>query len=385
MIKPRTKGAPTKADKTAKIAAKRAKFAGNKDKFVGDEPKLTDLPDRMEYVMALNWYNYTFDIEKGKIFLLDYMKYAKFQPSQIAAIRRANKKDVSPTICWQARMMMNGVKLTDENMAFFNQKLTYLFEKDVKPTVEKAVVSSGPSIADRIKAKWAATVANLEDEIDLFVMSDFKSEFNPYTYLQSQDIKAAQATKIADHYRPLMEELKLAVTGKDAQIKEAYARHGVARNKKYLEFIQAIVSNAESLANVKKAIRATRKPKEKSAIQLVSKMKFLAESAQYKVASVDPSRIIKSQMLITYNTKYKKLVVYVAASDSTGLSVKGTTIINYDESTSISKTLRKPEDFLPQVLSTSKAGFVRAFAGLKTASSTPNGRINQDTILLRVI
>ena len=385
MIKPRTKGAPTKADKTAKIAAKRAKFAGSKDKFVGDEPRLSDGYDSMSYIMALNWYNYTFDIEKGKLFLLDYMKQAKFQAPQIAAVRRANKKDLSPTICWQARIMSNGIKLTEENMNFFNQKLDYIFAKDVKPKVEHVVVSTAPTIADRIKAKWSATVATIEDEVDIFVQSDFKSDFNAYTYLQAQDIKAAQATKIADYYRPLLEELKLAVSGKEAQVKEAYAKHGAARNKKYLEFIQAIVSNAESLANVKKAVRATRKPKEKSAIQLTSKMKYLAESAQYKVASVDPSRIIKSQMLITYNTKYKKLVVYVAASDSTGLSVRGTTIINYDESTSISKTLRKPEDFLPQVLSTSKAGFIRAFAGLKTASSTPNGRINQDTILLRVI
>ena len=112
-------------------------------------------------------------------------------------------------------------------------------------------------------------------------------------------------------------------------------------------------------------------------------MKYLKESSPYKIASIDPTRIIKAQTLIVFNCKYKKLGIYVAA-DTSGLSVKGTTITNYDTEKSMSKTLRKPEDILPSVLTTGKLAFNKMFIGIKAASSTPNGRINEDTILVRI-
>ena len=131
------------------------------------------------------------------------------------------------------------------------------------------------------------------------------------------------------------------------------------------------------------AIRRTRKPKEKSSTQLVSKMRYLKESSSFKIASIDPTRIIKSQMLLVFNTKNRKLGIYVA-SQHNELSVNGSTITGFDDMRSVSKTLRKPEDFLPAMLTTSKNVVNKTFADIKTTQSIMNGRINNDTILLRV-
>jgi hypothetical protein len=202
--------------------------------------------------------------------------------------------------------------------------------------------------------------------------------------MKKNDVKAIHASKISGYYEALRTELQETLIGKDDQLKEGYSRLTKPQLRRYLEFVNNIISDAESIAQVKKATRKTRKPKEKSANQLTSKLKYLKESGPYKIASIDPNKIIKAQTLIVFNSKYKKLGIY-AAADSNGLSVKGTTIINYDTAKSVSKTLRKPEDILPSVLATGKLALNKMFTGIKTASSSLNGRINEDTILVRIL
>jgi hypothetical protein len=65
----------------------------------------------------------------------------------------------------------------------------------------------------------------------------------------------------------------------------------------------------------------------------------------------------------------------------TGLSIKGTTLIGFDVVGSKSMTLRKPEDFF-KGLTIGKRPLNAAFKALKTKPATPNGRINEDCIIL---
>ncbi len=70
--------------------------------------------------------------------------------------------------------------------------------------------------------------------------------------------------------------------------------------------------------------------------------------------------------------------------DLTGFSVKGTTIINVRETECMKKTLRKPEETLPQVCQATKARVSRIFIDLKTKESMANTRLNEDTIIVKV-
>ena len=88
--------------------------------------------------------------------------------------------------------------------------------------------------------------------------------------------------------------------------------------------------------------------------------------------------------LWVFNTKTRKLGIY-AAVDAGGLSVKGTTITNFNESTSIQKTIRKPNDVLPKVLSGGKIVLKKLLSEINATEQTLTGRINTDIILLRVI
>jgi hypothetical protein len=88
--------------------------------------------------------------------------------------------------------------------------------------------------------------------------------------------------------------------------------------------------------------------------------------------------------LWVFNTKTRKLGVY-NSTDSDGLNVKGTTITNFVESTSVQKILRKPEVTLPEVIKSGKVALKKLLSGINATEQSLTGRINSDTILVRVI
>jgi hypothetical protein len=85
-----------------------------------------------------------------------------------------------------------------------------------------------------------------------------------------------------------------------------------------------------------------------------------------------------------YNTKYRTLGVYVC-NNSHGFAVKGCTILNYDASESLCKKLRKPEDVLPKVLEAGKVALRKILPTVRSKEKKLTGRINGDTILLKVV
>ncbi len=73
------------------------------------------------------------------------------------------------------------------------------------------------------------------------------------------------------------------------------------------------------------------------------------------------------------------------ADDAGGFSVKGTCVTNYTESKSISKTVRKPGEMLPEVLKAGKIALRNVLTGIATKESLLTGRLNKDVVLLRVL
>jgi hypothetical protein len=92
-----------------------------------------------------------------------------------------------------------------------------------------------------------------------------------------------------------------------------------------------------------------------------------------------------------FNVKTRKLGKYVASNidpkgmgrAGSGLSVKGTTIIGYDEKLSVQKTLRKPEEQVKEFKGAGKVALRTFLDVIKTTDTMLNGRCNLDTILLK--
>ena len=66
------------------------------------------------------------------------------------------------------------------------------------------------------------------------------------------------------------------------------------------------------------------------------------------------------------------------------LNIKGTTLTGFNTSTSIGKTLRKPEEKLKEFMKAGKVQLRKFLDDIKATETLGNGRINSDTILLKV-
>jgi hypothetical protein len=179
-------------------------------------------------------------------------------------------------------------------------------------------------------------------------------------------------------------ELDLAYSKQDEDLVEAYSHWSKKELKGFIDFIDSIIQACLDYSSNKKVVRKTQKKKAIPLEKKVSKLKFKKEDTEFKLASVDPTEIISAKQLWVFNCKYKTLGVYNSKDDS-GFAVKGTTIEGFDEVTSIQKTLRKPLETLPLVTKGKKVELRKVMSSLSTKEQALTGRINTDTILLKVV
>ena len=141
------------------------------------------------------------------------------------------------------------------------------------------------------------------------------------------------------------------------------------------------------LDRIKSASKASRNVKIKGSVAIdkqVSKVQYKKEDTNFKIVSINPIQIPNKQRLYTFNCKYKVVTEYVTDSPS-GFVISGSTIKNFNKVTSRAVTLRKPDDYLPMFLSKTPKQIDEAWKDITTKTFAPNGRINKDTILLRVL
>jgi hypothetical protein len=72
------------------------------------------------------------------------------------------------------------------------------------------------------------------------------------------------------------------------------------------------------------------------------------------------------------------------AENAKGLTVKGSTLQNFNAETSIGKRLRKPEVTIKELLEAGKIKLKKILSELSTKESLLTGRLNSDTIIVRV-
>ena len=360
----------------AKLKPKYMTFEKN---FIGTEPRLKDCNTQVDLISALNWYNYNYNVGDTVKWLYEYLDNRNTTKEYMARVKKLNPVFIGITACSFARMSNLGCDIGQYHDTI---------KKIVETELSKVVVEpKTTNIIDLVEKKKTAIIGQIEHEVDLFLTHDYTSDFNPYDYYKKQDLGSGVAWGIIKYYTPLVEELEAARDGTDDQCVEAYYSIGKKALKSYIEFITKIVEEAKQFVKVNKAenkARAPRKKKYKSETQLVKRLKYAVSNDALKIASIDPTLIIGAQSLWVYNVKYKTLTNY-AASGPAGMSVKGSTLIGFDTTTSIRKTLRKPEVSINDALTCSKIQLKKFMDTIKTKAAAANGGINTDVVLLRVI
>ena len=348
-------------------------------KFMGEEPIITAVSSKVDIIKAYNWYNYNFDNDDAKKFVLAYLKAKKTSKDVIKKVEHIEPVKLR-TLGWQCRIVLAGGSLSDQDEKAMTKKLHGLVQtiktKDDIPTEPVVVVS----IQERIENRASELIGDLEEQVDLFILNG-ENDFNVAEWFRNKAVKAQVANKIKEYYEPIYAEVYDALKATDPDLKYAYKHWKKSELKGYVAFLQSIIAMCDTQAVVVKATRKPRKKKVKPAAVLVSKMKYKEKND--KLVSIKPTEIVGATQLWVYNDKTKTLTVFNAIG--AGLSVKGSTIIGFDQKSSITKTLRKPDVIIPRLLEGGKIVLRKLMEDLTTKEKVAKGRINTDTIILRAI
>jgi hypothetical protein len=351
-------------------------------KTTGAEPKFSQLTtlSQLEMSKTLTWYTQNRDGKFAYKSIAEYVKKHKLSVSQEAI---NNQTTTFGFIC---RMLDRGAHLTDKHQQWFDERLKSMTSfVNTKNDVETPVDTNTNviSIQDRIAEKTSEIAGELEGAIDDYINSDFTKSSSPYAIMQDK-VKGVHATKILEIFKRRRAQFDEALSTNDEQLIEAWSCYNKSQLKKLVAFCDTIITDAMKFLQASSQSRKPRKRKQKTPEQLIAKLNYQEAYAPSDLKSEDPKKIIGAQQLWVYNTKTKKLGVY-QAEDASGLSIKGSTIINHSESKSITKTLRKPDEVIPQVVKGGKVYLRNVLSELTTKESLLNGRINTDTILLKIL
>lgn len=372
------------------------------EKAVGSEPiwdteralKFTDEEFDHQMRVSLRYYNYFYSSKDLKKYLVDWLKQTagvahKLDTATITRFAKSTDGYTPLTAPALIKAHTRGMPLREREIKYIVGVVHRALEMDageekIAEVVEKAkTVIKVPTIQDRMNEIMKTHILHFEELEDKLYEGE-TIDPKAYEYLSGKSVPQAMLGKIQAVFERRWAEITEAKTTKDEDLKDAYAYMKAADYKRYDAFYTRLFEGIAQYGQVKKATKkaAVRKPPQKE--KLVAKLKYLKNDTTSKLVSINPVDIIGATELWVYNTKTRKLGKYVAEEMGGALGVKGTAITGFNESKSVQKTLRKPELQLKEFLGAGKIQLRKFLDDIKATEIKLNGRINTDTVLLKV-
>jgi len=390
-------------------------------KYTGEEPDWHNWEkwtvEKFYHVQgrALRFYNYYLDSGSFKPIVLAWMKKNGYSKEECSLIKESSPWYLPTTVGKLIRMMDMGMPSIHPHAEEYFQTLETYNSDDEKPLVPKdatdvvnaeiqkalkaisidsrTAVETKPQSEkrkitplDRIRERVQKDILVYLDELlDRWTdTSKGIATINLGNMLRDQKIPAQGLGDILKWVDRHLEEYRAAYEKTDPQIVEGYSYLSKPNLRKIVSILETLKADTQSHGKIKNALRKPRAKKPKAADKQVQRLKYQANSAEYALESVAPSRIPYAQRLYIFNTKTRQIGVYFASGNN-GFEVKGTSLKGFDEALSFHATLRKPKDILTGVLSTHPKKLDKIFDGVKITKKKANGRLNEHTIILKVL
>ncbi len=267
-----------------------------------------------------------------------------------------------------AHLIMQGAEPPASVTAWFNKQIVLLKQQKIDaPEETESVAFSAKdrkifdyvdlySFIDAIRVKFADDGEMIEAKI----VERFK-RVNPNQNLLK---------KLYTHYKDV---LAAAMAEKQNEFAE----------KTIAPLILVVNTIAGASGNAKVASYNTGKATRK-AVKAAEKVNVKVIDADTNMASINPAQLPGANLVVIYNSKDRKAMVYYANSNET-LNIKGTKIINFDETRSFAKTLRKPKDILPGLRDAATTRRVDVILeDVNGKSHTVNGRISKEMLIVKI-
>jgi hypothetical protein len=373
-------------------------------KYLGEEPFYSIDMDqsvrKASLVKGFNWYNRFYGKKDAKEFLALYLELNN-KLSESRTIRKVDDSEIVNSIGWLSRMTMRGLKLSEEETFVMNNEITRLIQSVNEPKVKKISATGGtksspdavnnanrPNVQEIMRDRAREAAGELEGIFDDYIISGAVSKFNTKTVdcVAKNNILPQHISIITDAWKGKLTEFETILEGKDSQLVQGYSQFTKTQLKNIVKYIEQVLTDLNSYISIKKASKTPRKRKAVPVEKLVSKLKYLKsfkdESMKLDLISISPTKLQGASEAWIYDTAKRKLHHYVADEYSKTFTVKGNTLLGFDTTQSEVKTLRKPNEQLKEIMG-SKPVARKFFKDIKAVSTSPNGRFNEQMIILK--
>lgn len=340
-----------------------------KDKILREPILLKGYTDD-DLLSVINWYSSNKTKNDAKSYLIDYFKKNESEDF-ISFIRHINNKQIKSNIAWLVRILeLSGFIKEDliNRIEAYKTDLYQLYYNQIKiKENKKSFFNTEPILQEYI--------SEIEYNIDSLINNE--SIFNFEDFISKKKIKPFYLKQISEFYQNgLLKELNNEE--KDEQLEEAYNFLSDIKRQQLIYFVKNIISNCNKSIKLNKPFRSKKK-KVINVLDRVSKFKYL--NSFEGLNSLHPSNILNAQEILIYDTKQRRLNVYI--SFDTGFDVKSSKIMNFDANLSYSKKIRKPENILPKLLENKRATIKEMLSKLKVKQKKLTGKTNSNMIILR--
>ena len=354
-------------------------------KHTGQEPSWEDYDTLsksakdIKLQRALGFYSYYCEFEDLKD---DFRSYALnyFSTDEVKFVLKWYKKaNVSLFTSGKlARMINRGLPENENNLQRFKENFTESFQQckmcevlyKINNSEEEEETPKPKSVSPtkRLENKCNETVISyLEEVVDGISLGIEYQEINISELLGTNNIPAKGCEYIMKAIHKELSFYEEVKDGKDEQLIEAYNFVGKRELNKIIKVLKDWICDTEKYRQSIKKTKVIVK-KVKPAAAQIKNIKYDKDGSTVPVI-----KIPGSVECIIFNSKYRKLQVYYAIGRS-GLSVKGTTIKDFDDTKSYQVTIR--ENLINDVLSKDPKQ-VDKFFGPKNKRTKVNGRVNE--------
>jgi hypothetical protein len=335
--------------------------------------------------LALNWYNTKFTDRDYKNSVIEYMK--KFKIEGLEYVLKVPTDDFTfRGIGGRCETALSHCILPVKVKTNIDQGIATLIKngKSIQDTNIPVV-----PVRERVRQQSYELGAYLEQKIDEYEsyirgkMPNYKT-FDIESWLTEIAPSAMHCEFLLECFKRGLSEFALVVEGKDAQLKEAYSFLSKKQVQKMHDFYKSICDHLTVRITIAKSNRKPRKKRKKKPEQVIKKLKYLTKDTSSGIESILPESIVGCSTLITFNVKTGKACIFKSDETGPGISVKGSTLIGFS-SESVEKKMKKPIEFMTKAKTEGIRSINNYWKTQKTKDSSPTGRINTHTLLLRTL
>jgi len=178
--------------------------------------------------------------------------------------------------------------------------------------------------------------------------------------------------------------LQESLRGEDEQLVEGYAFLTKPRKRKLIAFLANIINDCREWQKQSRGKRKARKRKVKSPKDLVKSLNFKKSDEDFGIESVKSSDIIGATQVWVFDTKTRFMHKYIS---DIGMSVKGSTLKEFDADQSFKKKIRESycKKVLDDVVNGGKVKLKKSLVNIAAKEVAVTGRIGNEMVIVRIV